>query len=164
MEDLFPFENDVTFVTKTLQTLSTSFISATTTLRNNAIQILFNYVMKPRLRAVLIETFRNADYCTLLEAENDDDEEHHVGTPRRFEHGWDGLVKPIARIMAPKPFAILHEMAAQYLSRVLEKRVWSYAGRATAHGAIRMERDIGDIVGVVTRVNYNLRESFSKTM
>jgi hypothetical protein len=47
---------------------------------------------------------------------------------------------------------------------VLEKRVWSYVGRATAHGAIRMERDIGDMVGVVTRVNYNLREVFGKTM
>jgi hypothetical protein len=164
LEDFFPFESDVTFVTKALYTLSTSFTSATTALRNNAIQILFNQVIKPRLRPLLNETFHNADYYTLLEAENDDDEEHHVETPRRFEHGWDGLVKPIARIMAPKPFAMLHKMAAKYLSRVLEKRVWSYVGRATAHGAIRMERDIGDMVGVVTRVNYNLREVFGKTM
>jgi hypothetical protein len=164
LEDFFPFESDVTFVTKALYTLNTSFTSATTALRNNAIQILFNQVIKPRLRPLLIETFHNADYYTLLEAENDVDEEHHVETPRRFEHGWDGLVKPIARIMAPKPFAMLHKMAAKYLSRVLEKRVWSYVGRATAHGAIRMERDIGDMVGVVTRVNYNLRGVFGKTM
>lgn len=169
LQGSFPFGNDAAFVANALRALSTSFMSKTTELRNKCIQVLFNQVVKPRLRPVLIDSFRNADYTLSEEdlaelASRDDwDEEHLAQVPRRFERGWDALVKPIARIMTPRTFTTLLDTTARYLSHVLEKRVWSYAGRATAHGAMRMERDLGGIVGAVARDNYALRQLFSKT-
>jgi len=170
LKDLFPFGNDLTFVRNALHSLSTSFTSGTTELRNKGIQVLFNQVVKPRLRPLLIGAFRNVDYTlseeemAKLAAQDDEDEEGLDEVSRRFEHRWDALVKPMERIMTPKTFATLLDITATYLSRVLEKRVWSYAGRVTAYGAVRLERDFGGIVRVVARVDYTLREVFRRIM
>ncbi|OIW34723.1 COG4-domain-containing protein [Coniochaeta ligniaria NRRL 30616] len=65
-KDSFPFDHDAAFVTQLLQTLNTSFTAKTTELLNSALQVLYNQVIKPRLRPVLSDTFRDADY-TLTE-------------------------------------------------------------------------------------------------
>ena len=83
--------------------------------------------------------------------------------PRRFESGWDQLMRPISRLMTPRTFAVLLDQTATYLARVLAKRVWSYAGRTNAFGAVRMERDFSGIVGAVAKGNYRVREAFAKT-
>jgi len=170
LKESFPFENDVVLVTNALHALGTSFTSKTTELRNEGIQVLFEKVIKPRLRPVLTDTFRDADYglsaeeLAELAAQNDEDEERLLEqVPRRFEHGWDALIKPVARLMTPRTFANLLDITAAYLARVLEKRLWGYAGRTTAYGAVRMERDFGAIVAAVARGNYALRELFART-
>lgn len=170
LKEAFPFENNTAFVTNALCTLSSSFSLKTAELCDNGIQVLFNHIVKPRLRPVMRATFRSADYTlseeefTELAAQNGEDEEQLEQVRRRFEHGWDAFVKPIARIMTPRTFTALLDITVRYLSGVLENRVWSYAGRTTAYGAIRMERDLGGIVAVVARGNYSLREVFDKTM
>lgn len=165
----FPFEHDVTFVTSALNNLKSAFTSQTMELLNEGLQVLFGQVVKLRLRPVFADTFRDMDY-TLTEddlaeiaAENDqDDEELLDQVSRRFEHGWDALMKPISRIMTPKTFSTLLDLTARYLARVLEKRVWSYAGRVNAFGVIRMERDFSSIVSTVSKGNYGVREVFAK--
>ena len=83
----------------------------------------------------------------------------------RFEHGWDQLIKPIARLMTERTFANLLEQTAKYLARVLEKRVWSFAGRTNGLGAVRMERDFAGIIGVVCRGGkYGIREVFARVL
>lgn len=67
-KDSFPFDHDAAFVTQLLQTLNTSFTAKTTELLNSGLQVLYNQVIKPRLRPVLSDTFRDADY-TLTEEE-----------------------------------------------------------------------------------------------
>ncbi|CAK7217766.1 Golgi transport complex subunit 4 [Sporothrix eucalyptigena] len=175
LHDTFsPFDHDVTQVATTLTNLFSSFSTTASELQNEAINVLFNQVVKPRLRPILADTFRDADY-TLDEqelaelAENNDEDLDSVleSVSRRFEHGWDALMRPLARIMTPRTFAHLADVTARYLARVLEKRVWSYtSGRHTsAYGAIRMERDMNGIVGAIARgsSNYGARELFAKT-
>ncbi|KND94771.1 Conserved oligomeric Golgi complex subunit 4 [Tolypocladium ophioglossoides CBS 100239] len=169
LKDSFPFERDVTFVANALHALEATVMAKSTELLNEGIQVLFNQVVKQRLRPVLSDTFRDADY-TLTENElaeiaqqNDETQEELMDqVPRRFEHGWDQLMKAIARLMTPGTYSGLLDMTARYLSKVLEKRVLSYSGKTTAFGAIRMERDFTGIVNAVSRGDYGVREPFAK--
>jgi hypothetical protein len=82
--------------------------------------------------------------------------------PRRFEHGWNLLMKPIERLTTPRVFSILMDIIARDLSRVFERKIWSYSRRINAYRVIRMERDFSGIVSVVTRGNYKVRELFTR--
>ncbi|KAI9171407.1 Threonylcarbamoyl-AMP synthase [Paramyrothecium foliicola] len=165
----FPFERDVALVADALRTSESKFVVKTTELLNEGVQVLFHQVVKARLRPVLSDTFRDADY-TLTEEElaeiaeqNEEDEEEFLDqVPRRFEHGWDQLMKPIGRLMTPGTFSNLLNNTARYLSKILEKRILGYSGRMTALGGIRMERDFTGIVNVVSRGDYGIREVFSR--
>ncbi|UKZ55038.1 hypothetical protein TrVGV298_008854 [Trichoderma virens] len=169
LKQSFPFERDVVAVVGALRSLETAFLGKTNELLNEAIQVLFNQVVKLRLRPVLSDTFRDADY-TLTEQdiveiaqENDEGEEDVLDqVSRRFEHGWDQLMKAIGRLMTPGTFSSLMDMTARYLSRILEKRILGYGGKTSAYGAIRMERDFNAIVDVVSRGNYSVKELFSR--
>ncbi|CAK7219774.1 Golgi transport complex subunit 4 [Sporothrix curviconia] len=180
-ETFSPFDHDVTQVAAALNSLFASFSVTAAELQNEGLTVLFNQVVKLRLRPILSETFRDADY-TLDEQEladyaeaNDEDLDSVLeSVGRRFEHGWDALMRPLARIMTPRTFAHLADLTAHYLARVLEKRTWTYASSSSsahsgrwvsAYGAIRMERDMNSIVGAIARgsSNYGARELFAKT-
>ncbi|KAI0135062.1 COG4-domain-containing protein [Daldinia grandis] len=165
----FPFEHDVTFVTTALNTLHSTFGLKTSELISDALRVLFSAVIKQRLKPVLVEAFRDADYwrseeeLTEIARQNDEDEDEIIDrVHRRFENGWDTLMKPIARIMTPKTFTALMDLTATDLSKTLEKRVWSYSGKTSAYGAIRMERDFSGIISTVARGNYAVRELFAR--
>ncbi|KAI2623587.1 COG4-domain-containing protein [Hypomontagnella submonticulosa] len=165
----FPFEHDVTFVTSALNTLNSTFAIKTSELISDALKVLFANVIKQRLKPVLVDAFRDADYwrsedeLAEIARQNDEDEEEVIDrVQRRFEHGWDALMKPIARLMTGRTFTALMDLTATDLSKTLEKRVWSYSGKTSAYGAIRMERDFSGIVSTVARDNYSVRELFAK--
>ncbi|KAF3072096.1 Calcium-transporting ATPase 1 [Trichoderma lentiforme] len=169
LKQAFPFERDVVAVVGALRALETAFIGKTTELLNEAIQVLFNQVVKLRLRPVLSDTFRDADYTLteqdMAEIAQENDEAEGVmldQVSRRFEHGWDQLMKAIGRLLTPGTFSSLMDMTARYLSRILEKRILGYGGKTSAYGAIRMERDFNAIVDVVSRGNYSVKEVFSR--
>jgi hypothetical protein len=169
LQDSFPFEHDLAFVRQTFNTLSASFTTKTAELLNDGLQVLFNQVIKLRLRPVLADTFRDADYTLgeqdleeLAQEADEDVAQLLEQVPRRFEHGWDALMRPVARLMTRRTYATLLGLTASYLARVLEKRVWSYAGRTSAQGAVRMERDFSAVVAAVARGNYAVREPFAR--
>ncbi len=173
LHESFPFDHDVGLVAGALATLFSSFSATAAELQTEGLQVLFNQVVKTRLRPVLADTFRDADYslserelAELAEQQDEDVDQVLEQVGRRFQHGfWDALMRPLARIMTPRTFAALADTTARHLARVLEKRIWGYAGRTSAYGAIRLERDVNAIVGAVARgsSNYGVRELFSKT-
>ncbi|KAG5977156.1 hypothetical protein E4U55_007016 [Claviceps digitariae] len=169
LQECFPFEKDVAFVAKSLHALETGFIASSTELLNEGIQVLFTQVVKLRLRPVISETFRDADYALLeeelsdLAQQNDEDEEQILDqVRRRFEHGWDQLMRPIARIMTPGTFSTLLDLTARHLSRILEKKILTYVGKASPFGVVRIERDFTSIVNIVSKGDYSVREAFGK--
>jgi len=176
LQSAFPFRSDATDVAVRLQNLNASFTSKATELLNEGLKVLFSQVVKPRLRPILTDAFRDADYALdeqqtaelamqlvsdgTLQAEDELLEQ----VPRAFERGWDALMRPIGRILSPRGYTALLDLTAEYLAKVLEKRVWSYAGgRASAYGAIRMERDFGGIISAISKGNYAVREMFGRT-
>ncbi|KAI5466105.1 hypothetical protein BGZ63DRAFT_480334 [Mariannaea sp. PMI_226] len=169
LKESFPFERDAALVTNALHTLQTGFIAKSSELLNEGIQVLFNQVIKLRLRPVLADAFRDVDYALTeddiadIAQQNDETEDEILEqVPRRFEHGWDQLMKPIARLMTPGTYATLLDITAKYLAKLWEKRILGYSGRTNAFGAIRIERDFSGLVDTVSRGDYSVREVFAK--
>ncbi|MCJ1309656.1 hypothetical protein MMC25_003316 [Agyrium rufum] len=173
ISDMFPFDHDAVFVNNALTSLQVGFESKSLELLSDGVFAIFKNVMKPRLRPVLADTFRDVDYAmTEVELDELKKEAELEGVvdvtaddvvPNRFQHGWEALTKPIARILTRSNFDKLLSMIVSYLGEVLEKRIWSYYGRVNVLGAVRLERDIAGLVGLIVRDGrYALRDSFTR--
>jgi conserved oligomeric Golgi complex subunit 4 len=169
LDTLFPLAHEAGTVGDILRSLDATFESKTGELLNDGIHVVFGNIMKPRLRPILLDAFRDMEYQLSSEelqelARGDDREEEDAElVRRRFQHGWDALTKPIGRIMTEGNFDKLLTTIISYLSKLLEKKIWSYHGRVNALGAARLERDINNIAGVIVHgEKYAYRDAFLK--
>ncbi|KAL2002628.1 hypothetical protein VTN02DRAFT_6336 [Thermoascus thermophilus] len=186
LQSLFPLSSDAAAVASALRSLSSSFESKATDLLSDGIQVVFNNVVKNRLRPILADAFRDIEYqprddsdptSTVYrdyeEEEDVDEEDGRAELVRpRFAAAWSELMLPIARIMTPATFDRLLTLTVMYLARLLEKRLWSYHGRINALGATRLERDVSGLVSAAVDVGgphggpgrYRHREAFARCM
>ncbi|KAF7506554.1 hypothetical protein GJ744_011591 [Endocarpon pusillum] len=169
LDSLFPLAHDAGAVSDILRSLEATFENKTTELLNESVHVVFNNVMKPRLRPILLDAFRDVEYQLIKEEieelaqEEGREEEDGERVRRRFQHGWDALTKPIARIMTESTFDRLFTTVVSYLSKLLEKKIWSYHGRVNELGAVRLERDINNIAAVIVQgKKYAYRGAFLK--
>ena len=172
LEDMYPFGHDAVFIADKLKSLQTSFEDKTSELNSDGIYVVFKNVMKPRLRPILADSFRDIDYSMteedLEELAKEVDLDNDNGSVddiviRKFRQGWEALTKPIMRILTGPNSDRLLSVVISYLGEVLEKRIWSYYGRINSLGATRLERDIASIVSLVVRGGrYALRDSFTR--
>jgi len=164
LKELFPFGHDSVFVENQLKNLLHTYETKTTELINEAVEVLLRQVMRPRLRPVLIETFRDIDYMPLEEdrrGDTDADDENAV--VQRFERGWQAFTLPIKRIATDCNYDKLLSATISHLSKQLEKRIWSYYGRMNELGAIKLERDITGIVNIAVKGGkYQYRDMFAR--
>ena len=176
LADLYPFEHDAVFVTTALRSLHHSFEGKTTELIADGLYVAFDRVIKPRLRPILADAFRDVDY-QLTEEELAQQQLLHgtdggsggdVGAAsvdavaQRFQQGWEGLMQPLRRLLTERSYGKLLATTTAYLAgKVLEKRLWGYHGRVGELGAVRLERDVAGVVGAVVRGGrYGLRDAF----
>lgn len=177
LEELFPFENDAKLVRDALKGMEATFEGKAGELINDGIMVFFNQVVKPKLRPLLTDSFRDAEYLVSespsgeqQSSDYDPDLEHLSSSggddefvKRRFQTGWDALMTPYKRILTVKMFNKLLNTTASYFSKLLEKRIWGYSGRINELGAIRLERDVAGVVGVVVRGGmYGVRDAFTR--
>lgn len=175
LADLFPFGHDGVFVETQLRNILSNFELKTSELLSEAVEVLLQRVLRPRLRPVLIETFRDVDYAP-ADSDADSDAEDRGGgadpddddgepVSQRFDRGWNGFMQPIRRISTERNHERVQQAAASHLAKMLEKRVWAQYGRVNALGAIRMERDMTEIVNVAVRgARYALRDAFTRLL
>jgi len=165
LQELYPFGHDAVYVEGRLKALQNGFVSKSNELINDGITVLFDKVLRPRIRPILAEAFRDIDYAP---PENDDelDEEEEDDADlvkSRFDRGWGVVIRPIKRILTSANFDRLLSLALNYLASALEKRIRSYYGRVNELGAVRLERDIaGIITAAVAGGKYGLRDAFTK--
>lgn len=174
LSQLFPGTTDCETVRTTLQSFSTSFTDKSKDLLEEGILLLFKNVMQPRLQSTLRDTFRDIEYnldssslSSLAEALGHDPNDltsFQNIVPSRFAHGWDALTRPISRLMTESTYTNLLTHTVTFLSKVLERKLWSYSGRVNQAGATRLEHDISSIVKAVVaqgqKTSWRLREMF----
>lgn len=183
LRSLFPVPAEATLATQTLQTLSSSFESKVNDLLSDGIQVVFNNVVKHRLRPILADAFRDIEYQPGEDSdptsaaygeydhhdEADDDSTTRAELVRpRFAASWTELLLPLSRILTTSAFDRLMTVTVAYLARLLEKRLWSYHGRVNAIGATRLERDVSGVVSAAVDIGgtygapgrYRHREAF----
>lgn len=164
LRSLFPVPASALRVTKTLQSLASSFEAKVNDLLADGIQVVFNNVIKHRLRPILADAFRDIEYQPHDGAEGPADAHDgfhdHIGSGSkelvrpRFAAGWSELLIPLARILTQQTFDRLLTVTVAYLVRLLEKRLWSYQGRVNPLGAARLERDVAGLVSAAVDVGY----------
>jgi hypothetical protein len=158
LQSIFPSPTSAAKVYSTLLTLATSFESKVTDLLNDGIQVIFNNVIKPRLRPILADAFRDIEYTpdpTDPTSQSFDPETGNRELVKpRFTASWNDLLTPHARILTPGAFDRVLGVTVSYLARLLEKRLYSYHSRINALGAARLERDIAGLVGAAVEVGY----------
>jgi hypothetical protein len=160
--DLFPFAHDAVFVETALSNILHTFKSKTSDLITEAIEVLLKQVMRPRLRPVFVETFRDVEYI-LDDDTNSQTTELDTQVIQRFERGWMQFTRPIKRILTERTYDLLITSTLSYLARALEKRIWSYYGRVNERGAAKLERDISGIVNAAVKGGkYSLRDAFQR--
>lgn len=176
LASLYPFNDDATYVSSALHSLQQIFSQKTSELINDGIFVLFKNVIKPRLRPILTEAFRDIEYHSHpdhtrrsadgIETEIDNDEastELLLNVQNRFQQGWDILTQPIKKLFTNRNYEKLLSIIISYLAEILEKRIWSYNGRLNDLGAVRLERDIMSVIGVAVRGGrYGLRDAFTR--
>lgn len=170
LPELFSEPGDADAVAGILKSFTTVFSEKTNELISDGVNVIFHNVMKPRLRPILMDAFRDTDYQLTREQlqelsqeiDVDDNAEPLSDEVRmRFQLGWDALTKPIGRIMTERTFDQLLTTVVTYLSKMLEKRLWTYQGRVNDVGAARLEHDINEIIKVVVKgQKYSFREAF----
>lgn len=174
LESLFPATEQAKQVAQSLQTLSSSFEGKVTDLLSDGIQVIFNNVVKHRLRPILADAFRDieyqpreTDYTNTDDpfSPTEDDYPDYTTTDNtnnyssgaelvcpRFTTAWSDLLLPLSRLMTPTAFDKLLTLTTTYLARLLEKRLWSYHARVNPLGATRLERDVSGIVNAAVDV------------
>nr|OQO25964.1 hypothetical protein B0A51_06288 [Rachicladosporium sp. CCFEE 5018] len=167
MIDAFPFGHEAVFVERTIKHIESNFETKTSELIAEAIEVMLKQVMRPRLRPVLLETFRDVEY--VVQSEHDRHESEDADSDdlvaKRFERGWYAFTLPIKRILTPGNYEKLLTVTVGHLARTLEKRLWSYHGRVNELGAIRLERDVASIVGTAVKgARYELRDLFARSV
>jgi len=166
MAEKYPFGNEAFFVEKALHNLESGFEAKTSMLIDEAVEVMLKQVMRPRLRPVMIEAFRDVDYsiegdAAAGEGADESEEEDLVG--KRFERGWQAFTLPIKRILTGSNYTKLINTTVASLARTLEKRIWSYYNRVNVLGAIKLERDISGIVAAAVKGGrYELRDLFAR--
>lgn len=181
LRSLFPAPASALRVAQTLHSLSSSFESKVNDLLSDGVQVIFNNVIKHRLRPILADAFRDIEYQPRDDIDPSTDTHHDDyqdtdGTSTkelvrpRFATGWSDLLVPLARILTNQAFDRLLTITIAYFVRLLEKRLWSYQGRINPLGAARLERDISGLVSAAVDVGsgssvpgrYRHRETFAR--
>lgn len=171
--ELLPLETEVTTATTILRSFSTTYHDKTAELLHESINVVFTNVIKPRLRPILAETFRDIEYklspddllSLVHELGHDDLASYQDEVRRRFSLGWDALIRPIKRLMTESTWDTLFTTTTTHISRLLEKRLWTYTGRVNQAGAGRLEHDINAIIKVITTgQKYKAREAFVRCL
>jgi hypothetical protein len=125
------------------------------------------------MRPMLTEAFRETDYSISdhsyyegrRQAEAGGDEEASNTVKTRIQPAWELLTKPMKKILTEKNYERLLTTTTTNLSNLLERRIWSYYGRVSEHGAVALERDIVDVANVAVKgENFKQREAFNRCL
>jgi hypothetical protein len=166
---MFPIGNEAVFVVSALSNMQNSFVAKAAELLTDGVRVAFHEVLKPRIRPLLADAFRDVDYSmTSADEQNDydeDEDDEEIIVSKRFSTLWNKLTRALKRLMTKSTWDKLQINTLPYLASSLERRLWSMNGRISELGATKLERDISSIIAVACgEGKYELRDHFQKCL
>ncbi|BGP30594.1 Golgi transport complex subunit 4 [Rhodotorula toruloides] len=123
---------------------------------------LFNQLVRPKLRPLLSEVYKDVSYKLDEDAYNE--AEYRDDVRKRFVKGWDALMSAYRDSLTESTFNLFFSTAVNVLVRPWESMVRGM--KFTELGALRLDRDIRTILsylsGQAPFASGSLRESFSR--
>jgi len=170
LTELFPLNRDATNVRNALRNLEAGFSAKANELVNDGLSVTFQQVLKPRLRPMLTEAFRDTDYFLSVEEQAEqnrtaeyEQSEDGDSVRARLAPAWEILIRPMKRILTERLSDRLTSTAIAHLANLLERRIWSYYGRVSEVGAVALERDIAGVMNVASKgESFRSRQAFNR--
>ena len=169
LKAMFPFDGDAAFVVSTLHTVETTFSAKATELMTDGLNVTFHQVCKPRIRPILADAFRDADYSSAAPqrdgsaSASDSDGGGSDAVARRFGAAWAQLTRPLRRVLTARLWDKLLATTLPAVAAALEKRLWGLAGRVSELGAVALERHVAGVVQAACGdARYGVREAFAR--
>ena len=168
LSDLFPLGREASAVQTALTSLEAGFVSKATDLVEDGMAVLYTHVMGPRLRPWLNELLNQSRYTGSSEtgsgADSDADAAEERSIRVQGQRGWEARIRPLRRIFTGPNAARFMTVTVSNLTSLLEKRLWSMQGRVSELGAVKLERDVGELASVIAGEDFKLRESFARCL
>lgn len=89
----------------------------------NGLDQLFNQLIRPRLRPLLSDCYKDITY--LLDEESYNDSEYQDLFRKRFIKNWDNLVEPYREALTPNNYQFIFTLAINVLARLWETQLKS---------------------------------------
>ncbi|BGP01261.1 Conserved oligomeric Golgi complex subunit 4 [Rhodotorula toruloides] len=128
----------------------------------SGLDYLFNQLVRPKLRPLLSEVYKDVSYKLDEDAYNE--AEYRDDVRKRFVKGWDALMSAYRDSLTESNFNLFFSTAVNVLVRPWESMVRGM--KFTELGALRLDRDIRTILsylsGQAPFASGSLRESFSR--
>lgn len=150
----YPFGSDATKLETIISSVNDQFKKRSQGILDEQVQILFNQVLKNKLKILLTDCFKDVDY--LISSYDEDD---NVVT-RRFVQSWNALISPYLKTLDSHVYDTLITTIVSTLSNLLERKLWSLEKIINELGSIKLERDFSGLIGEITHNKYSLRDKF----
>lgn len=154
LERLLPFGDDAAKVRAALDLFLASFDKRTGELISEGVTIVFSSLVKAKLRQFVNGALRD-NYIFQVTPDQRD-------MRMAVERGWQLVIGPCRRVLCREIADKLLQQCVSYVARVLERKLWSMAGRVNEVGAISLERDVATLVAVLADGQYALREKLDR--
>ncbi|KAF8327057.1 COG4 transport protein-domain-containing protein [Amanita rubescens] len=124
------------------------------------LDMLFNQLLRPRLRNLIVEVFKGVSYVLDDETYSTIDNQEYVR--KRFVRAWETVVECYKECLMERNYAMVFGMAVEMLPQPLEKMTTSI--KFNELGAMRFDRDLRSIISYLSsQVAYgDVREKFSR--
>ncbi|KAK2460519.1 hypothetical protein APHAL10511_006989 [Amanita phalloides] len=138
-----------------------SFLTVKTRVQSTlrvGLDILFNQLLRQRLRNLVLEVFKDVSY--ILDDETYSVMDHQDYVRKRFIKAWELIVEYYKDNLTERNYATVFSMAVETLPRPLEKMMIN--SKFNELGAIRFDRDLRSIISYLSaHVTYSdVREKF----
>lgn len=150
----YPFGTDAHKLESIIIALNDHFQKRSGEVLDEQVLLLFNQVLKNKLKVLLTDCFKDVEYLI-----SSYDEQENVVT-RRFVQHWNSLISPYTKTLDQRVFDKLITTVVSTLSNLLERKVWSLERNINELGSIKLERDFSGLIGEITHNRYSLRDKF----
>ncbi|GAA5924274.1 hypothetical protein JCM10213_004539 [Rhodosporidiobolus nylandii] len=132
------------------------------TVLKSGLDHLFNQLLRPKLRPLLSEVYKDVSYK--LDEDGYADAEYRDDVRKRFVKSWDALLSGYREALTESNFNLFFATAVNVLVRPWESMIRGM--KFTELGALRLDRDIRSILSFLSSqasfASGSLRESFSR--